>query len=83
MTMAPDLLTVNGFTFCAQHGDEYCYLCTYDFRNMNNYVILDELDEEFTELLSDVSNILSSKSNVHSKFKERSFMFNIYHLGVQ
>ena len=61
ITMVPDLLTVNGFTFCADHGNEYCYLCTYDFRNMNNDAILDELDEEVAELLSDVSNKSSSK----------------------
>lgn len=49
------LLTVNGFTFCEEHGNECCHPCSYDFKFMNNYVILDELDEEVAELLSDVS----------------------------
>jgi hypothetical protein len=56
--MAADLITVNGFTFCCEHGDEVCYRCTYDFRDQNNYSIQDELDEQISELLSDVSRVL-------------------------
>lgn len=50
-----ELLTVNGFTFCEEHGNERCHHCTYDFKDMNNYVIQDELDKEIAELLSYVS----------------------------
>ena len=59
--MAADLLTVNEFTFCAEHGDEYCSRCTYDFRYINNYAILNELDQQIVEVLSDVSIIFSSQ----------------------
>ena len=60
--MAADLITVNGFTFCSEHGNELCYRCTYDFRDQNNYSIQDELDEEISELLSDVSILVFSFS---------------------
>ena len=60
-----DILTVNGFTFCADHGWEFCHRCPYDFRSMNNEAILDELDEEIAELLDPVRIIHYSFNHFH------------------
>jgi hypothetical protein len=42
-TTMTDLSTVNGFTFCAVHGGEWCHLCTVDYRMGNNAWIEDEI----------------------------------------
>lgn len=38
-------ITVNQFTFCAEHGDEYCQACCCDHRMSNNVKIDAELHE--------------------------------------
>ena len=50
-----NLITVNWFTFCEVHGLEYCFRCCFDFRSMNNQNVADQLEEEDSEELSDVS----------------------------
>lgn len=36
------IVVVNGFAFCKNHGDEYCFRCTYDHRDPSNYQIMDD-----------------------------------------
>ncbi|KAH6912225.1 hypothetical protein BKA70DRAFT_1184850 [Coprinopsis sp. MPI-PUGE-AT-0042] len=39
-------IVVNGFMFCADHGDEYCFACCCDHRLTNNIRIEDELQKD-------------------------------------
>ncbi|KAG9224126.1 hypothetical protein CCMSSC00406_0006794 [Pleurotus cornucopiae] len=38
-----DILVVNGFVFCSQHGHECCSSCVCDFREQNNAQIEDDI----------------------------------------
>ncbi|EDR08104.1 uncharacterized protein LACBIDRAFT_297796 [Laccaria bicolor S238N-H82] len=45
--MATESIVVNGFMFCATHGDEYCHICCCDYRMGNNVRIEEEMSEFF------------------------------------
>lgn len=51
-----DMIVVNDFMFCTDHGSEYCPSCTCDHRLSNNFSI--EFDEETTERLEEAFNSL-------------------------
>lgn len=38
-----DSIEVNEFTFCTDHGREYCPICCCDYRECNNMSIEDDL----------------------------------------
>ncbi|KAF9529931.1 hypothetical protein CPB83DRAFT_811644 [Crepidotus variabilis] len=66
MSMIKSVINVNGFAFCEEHGDEYCNLCTFDFRTGNNYYIMDEIPKVLRGALED----------------DRTFTFNAYRVGA-
>ncbi|TDL30010.1 hypothetical protein BD410DRAFT_709301 [Rickenella mellea] len=38
-----DMIIVNDFSFCLDHGSEYCHICGCDYRTVNNFQIEGEL----------------------------------------
>jgi hypothetical protein len=52
-----DIIDVNNFVFCRDHGDELCHRCFFDHRPTNNFQIMDLPDfegEEFELFNKDV-----------------------------
>jgi hypothetical protein len=56
MFRMPEMIIVNNFMFCANHGSEYCPYCTCDHRPTNNIQIEDGLVAKFPEDCFDVSS---------------------------
>ncbi|KAF4612177.1 hypothetical protein D9613_003990 [Agrocybe pediades] len=66
--MLGPIISVNGFVFCQEHGEEFCHRCCYDHRMTNNYQVEEELGEEIE------FNMAFSLDNRDS--------FNVYDLGA-
>lgn len=54
MHKVKDIIDVNNFVFCRDHGDEACLVCFFDHRPTNNFQIMDlpEFEGEEFELFN-------------------------------
>lgn len=76
MSGFPEILTVNDFVFCLDHGFEHCNHCYMDHRMTNNFQIEDELKQrlgrDVDDMVRQIQPLHFRPGNSHMCWKSQS-----------
>lgn len=77
-----DILVVNGFVFCSQHGHECCSSCVCDFREQNNAQIEDDICLDAGLDLAVRAHAVLSRWHTHAFYFQQRKSLNIFDVGA-